>query len=416
MAQYVMQKSPALHGEVRVQRSKNAVLPMMACCLMTEECIDLAGVPKLTDVDCMAALLSDLGATVTRKNDEMTLCGGGLNGWQAGHNWVERMRASVLVMGPLLARCRKARLNFPGGCAIGTRPIDLHLKGLSLMGASVALSDGCMEARAQEGLKGANIYLDFPSVGATENMLMAATLAQGTTVIENAAKEPEIVDLAHLLERMGARISGIGQSTLVIEGVEKLHGAQYTPMPDRIETGTLMLCAAATGGDVLLMGADGSSLHAVIAKMRECGAVITAQDQGIRVRGGELVGVDVETLVYPGFPTDLQAPMMALLCRAEGTSILTEHIFENRFMQVPQLRKMGASITVRGRNAIVRGVMELHGARVAATDLRAGAALVLAGLTAEGHTTVTDIAHIERGYVDLAGALAALGAPIARVE
>ena len=246
--------------------------------------------------------------------------------------------------------------------------------------------------------------------------MMAAARANGTTVLENAAKEPEIVDLAGLLMRMGAKIDGAGQSRVRIEGRSALHGASYTPMADRIEAGTLMLCAAATGGDVLLRGAEEGALQAVTAKLRECGAEVTGDASGLRVRGGRLRGVDVETLVYPGFPTDLQAPMMALLCRAEGTSILTEHIFENRFMQVPQLRKMGASIAVRGRNAIVRGVMALHGARVAATDLRAGAALVLAGLTAEGHTTVTDVSHIERGYVDLAGKLNALGAQVVRQE
>lgn len=398
-----------------MQHSKNAVLPMMACSILTDECIHLKNVPALTDVQSMAALLSDMGIKVTRNGDEMTLCAAQLSDWKAGKEWVERMRASVLVMGPLLARLGKAWLHFPGGCAIGTRPIDLHIKGFTQMGARITLDDGQMLAQADQ-LCGASIYMDFPSVGATENIMMAAVLARGTTTIENAAKEPEISDLAQMLVKMGAKISGIGQSTLVIEGVSRLHGVDYAPMPDRIEAGTLMLCAAATGGDVLLRGADPASLHAVIAKMRESGARVDVDGLGIRVRGGPLTGVDVETIVYPGFPTDLQAPMMALLCRAEGTSILTEHIFENRFMQIPQLRKMGAAITVRGRNAIVRGVRSLHGAQVAATDLRAGAALVLAGLIAQGTTTVVDVAHIERGYVDLAGSLARLGASIVREE
>lgn len=415
MAQYILKKSPALCGEASVQRSKNAVLPMMACCLMTQEPIELCNVPQLTDVDCMAALLTDLGAKVTRQREDVTLCGENLSSWQTDARWVERMRASVLAMGPLLARCGRARMHFPGGCAIGSRPIDLHLKGFAAMGARIELDQGCIEARV-DALHGAEIYLDFPSVGATENLMMAAALANGTTVLENAAKEPEIVDLAGLLVRMGAKIDGAGQSRVRIEGRSALHGTSYTPMADRIEAGTLMLCAAATGGDVLLRGAEEGALQAVTAKLRECGAEVTGDASGLRVRGGRLRGVDVETLVYPGFPTDLQAPMMAMLCRAEGTSILTEHIFENRFMQVPQLRKMGASIAVRGRNAIVRGVMALHGARVAATDLRAGAALVLAGLTAEGHTTVTDVSHIERGYVDLAGKLNALGAQVVRQE
>lgn len=415
MAQYGMEKSPPLRGEVRVQRSKNAVLPMMACAVLTREELELTDVPRLTDVDGMAALLSGIGVQVSRARGGMRLCGENLDGCRAEGIFAERMRASVLLLGPLLVRLGRARLSFPGGCAIGSRPIDLHLKGLSAMGARFALQEGCVEART-DGLHGAVIYLDVPSVGATENLLMAATLAKGVTVIDNAAKEPEIADLARLLRRMGAKISGIGQSRLTVEGVPALHGARFTPMPDRIEAGTLMLCAAATRGDVLLRGAQADTLGAVIAKMRECGAQVTAESAGLRVRAGRLQGVDVETLAYPGFPTDLQAPMMALLCRAEGTSILTEHIFENRFLQVPQLRKMGASIAVRGRSAVVRGVESLHGARVSATDLRAGAALVLAGLTAEGHTTVTEISHIERGYVDLAGALRALGAPIVRVE
>lgn len=415
MAQYGMEKSPPLRGEVRVQRSKNAVLPMMACAVLTRETLELAEVPRLTDVDGMAALLGGIGVQVSRARGGMRLCGENLDGCRAEGIYAERMRASVLLLGPLLVRLGRARLSFPGGCAIGSRPIDLHLKGLSAMGARFALQEGCVEART-DGLHGAVIYLDVPSVGATENLLMAATLAKGVTVIDNAAKEPEIADLARLLRRMGAKISGIGQSRLTVEGVPALHGARFTPMPDRIEAGTLMLCAAATRGDVLLRGAQADTLGAVIAKMRECGAQVTAESAGLRVRAGRLQGVDVETLAYPGFPTDLQAPMMALLCRAEGTSILTEHIFENRFLQVPQLRKMGASIAVRGRSAVVRGVESLHGARVSATDLRAGAALVLAGLTAEGHTTVTEISHIERGYVDLAGALRALGAPIVRVE
>lgn len=415
MAQYGMEKSPPLRGEVRVQRSKNAVLPMMACAVLTREELELTDVPRLTDVDGMAALLGGIGVQVSRARGGMRLCGENLDGCRAEGIFAERMRASVLLLGPLLVRLGRARLSFPGGCAIGSRPIDLHLKGLSAMGARFALQEGCVEART-DGLHGAVIYLDVPSVGATENLLMAATLAKGVTVIDNAAKEPEIADLARLLRRMGAKISGIGQSRLTVEGIPALHGARFTPMPDRIEAGTLMLCAAATRGDVLLRGAQADTLGAVIAKMRECGAQVTAESAGLRVRAGRLQGVDVETLAYPGFPTDLQAPMMALLCRAEGTSILTEHIFENRFLQVPQLRKMGASIAVRGRSAVVRGVESLHGARVSATDLRAGAALVLAGLTAEGHTTVTEISHIERGYVDLAGALRALGAPIVRVE
>lgn len=413
MAEFVMEKSPPLRGETRVQRAKNAVLPMMACAVLTDEELEIAEAPRLTDVEDMATLLRGLGVRVERAGNGLRLCGADLKNGAAEDDAAERMRASVLLLGPLLARLGRARLRFPGGCAIGSRPIDLHIKGLRAMGARFSVREGCVEGAA-EGLRGASVYLDFPSVGATENLLLAAALARGTTVIEGAAKEPEVADLVRLLRRMGAKIAGLGQSRLTVEGVPALHGARCTPMPDRIEAGTLLLCAAATGGDVLLRGAQAATLGAVIAKLQESGAQVHSDRAGLRVRGGPLRGVDVETLVYPGFPTDLQAPMMALLCRAEGTSILTEHIFENRFLQVPQLRRMGASIAVRGRTAVIRGVETLHGARVAATDLRAGAALVLAGLTAEGRTEITDIAHIERGYVDLVGALRSLGAPIER--
>ncbi len=413
MAEFVMEKSPPLRGETRVQRAKNAVLPMMACAVLTDEELEIAEAPRLTDVEDMATLLRGLGVRVERAGNGLRLCGADLKNGAAEDDAAERMRASVLLLGPLLARLGRARLRFPGGCAIGSRPIDLHIKGLRAMGARFSVREGCVEGAA-EGLRGASVYLDFPSVGATENLLLAAALARGTTVIEGAAKEPEVADLVRLLRRMGAKIAGLGQSRLTVEGVPALHGARCTPMPDRIEAGTLLLCAAATGGDVLLRGAQAATLGAVIAKLQESGAQVHSDRAGLRVRGGPLRGVDVETLVYPGFPTDLQAPMMALLCRAEGTSILTEHIFENRFLQVPQLRRMGASIAVRGRTAVIRGVEALHGARVAATDLRAGAALVLAGLTAEGRTVIGDIAHIERGYVDLAGALRSLGAPIER--
>ena len=416
MATYRIRPCARLSGEITVHSAKNAVLPLMCGALLTRETVTIEQIPALTDVKTLTDILRDCGVLMHADQAEklLTMTADSPRSPRR-EDLLSRMRASVLVMGPLLARCGRARMHFPGGCAIGSRPIDLHLKGFAAMGARIELDQGCIEARV-DALHGAEIYLDFPSVGATENLMMAAALANGTTVLENAAKEPEIVDLAGLLVRMGAKIDGAGQSRVRIEGRSALHGASYTPMADRIEAGTLMLCAAATGGDVLLRGAEEGALQAVTAKLRECGAEVTGDASGLRVRGGRLRGVDVETLVYPGFPTDLQAPMMAMLCRAEGTSILTEHIFENRFMQVPQLRKMGASIAVRGRNAIVRGVMVLHGARVAATDLRAGAALVLAGLTAEGHTTVTDVSHIERGYVDLAGKLNALGAQVVRQE
>ena len=415
MAQYGMEKSPPLRGEVRVQRSKNAVLPMMACAVLTREALELADVPRLTDVDGMAALLGGIGVQVSRARGGMRLCGENLDGCRAEGIYAERMRASVLLLGPLLVRLGRARLSFPGGCAIGTRPIDLHLKGLSAMGARFALQEGCVEART-DGLHGAVIYLDVPSVGATENLLMAATLAKGVTVIDNAAKEPEIADLARLLRRMGAKISGIGQSRLTVEGVPALHGARFTPMPDRIEAGTLMLCAAATRGDVLLRGAQADTLGAVIAKMRECGAQVTAESAGLRVRAGRLQGVDVETLAYPGFPTDAQAILMAALLRSRGATVFEENIFENRYRHVDELVRMGARIRVSGRVAVVTGVPALRGASVRCTDLRGGAALCVAALGAGGVTHVTQIGHIDRGYQDLAGDLRALGADVIRTE
>ncbi|MCG0313569.1 MAG: UDP-N-acetylglucosamine 1-carboxyvinyltransferase, partial [Calditerricola sp.] len=340
-----------------------------------------------------------------------------LDGYEAPYELVRKMRASFLVMGPLLARMGRARIAMPGGCAIGSRPIDQHLKGFEAMGASIELGHGFVEARVQGRLKGTRIYLDVPSVGATENIMMAATLAEGTTLIENAAMEPEIVDLATFLNAMGARVRGAGTGTIRIDGVEALHGTTHTVIPDRIEAGTFMVAAAITRGNVLVEGAIYDHVRAVAAKLSEMGVYVEEEDGGIRVVAeGRLRPVDVKTLPYPGFPTDMQAQMMALLAVTEGTSTVTETVFENRFMHVEELKRMNAQIRIEGRSAIIDGVPRLSGAKVCATDLRAGAALVLAGLAADGETEVTGLHHIDRGYVDLVGKLRRLGADITRVS
>ncbi|HWQ61878.1 MAG TPA: UDP-N-acetylglucosamine 1-carboxyvinyltransferase, partial [Negativicutes bacterium] len=335
---------------------------------------------------------------------------------EAPYELVRKMRASFLVMGPLLARAGQARISLPGGCAIGTRPIDLHLKGFEALGAEIVLGHGFIEARTRQRLKGARIYLDFPSVGATENIMMAACLAEGQTILENPAEEPEIVDLANYLNAMGARIRGAGTNVIRIEGVRELKGTTHAVIPDRIEAGTYMVAAAITGGDVWLENALTEHLKPVTAKLKEAGVAIEEKIDGVMVRGTATVkSVDIKTLPYPGFPTDMQAQFMALMTVASGTSVITETVFENRFMHVDELKRMGASIKIEGRSAIVEGVANLTGCPVKATDLRAGAALVLAGLVAEGKTEISCIHHIDRGYEDIVGKLTSLGADIARV-
>ncbi|HVE20608.1 MAG TPA: UDP-N-acetylglucosamine 1-carboxyvinyltransferase [Acidocella sp.] len=404
-----------LSGTIRISGAKNAALPLMTCGLLTDERLVLSNVAKLADLATMAELLAQHGLAVEPDGRSLSL-GGRITNTEAPYDIVRKMRASILVLGPLLARCREARVSLPGGCAIGTRPVDLHLKGLEAMGAAIKLDGGYVDAAAPQGLRGASIVFPFVSVGATENLLMAATLADGVTTLKNAAREPEISDLARCLTSMGAKIEGIGTDTLVIEGVKALHGANHAILPDRIETGTYACAAAITGGDVLLENARAEDLGAVLASLQEAGVVITPEANGFRVtRTGRLNGVDVMTEPFPGFPTDMQAQFMALMAVAEGASMITETIFENRFMHVPELNRMGARINAHNSSAIIRGVPKLSGAPVMATDLRASVSLVLAGLAAESETTINRVYHLDRGYEAVEQKLAACGARIERV-
>lgn len=405
-----------LSGTVKVEGAKNAVLPVIAASLLASEGKSIIrDVPTLSDVYTIGEVLRHLDAKVEFR--DKVICIDASNDLQieAPFEYVRKMRASVLVMGPLLARQGKARVALPGGCAIGSRPIDLHLKGFEAMGASVKVGNGFIEATAKQ-LNGAKIYLDFPSVGATQNILMAATLAKGTTMIENCAKEPEIVDLANYLNAMGANIKGAGTATIRIEGVDKLYGADHTIIPDRIEAGTFLIAAAITGGNVLVKGAVPEHLTSLIAKLEEMGVEIIEEGDGLRVIGPEkLKAVDLKTLPHPGFPTDMQSQMMSLLLCAEGTSVITETVFENRFMHVEEFRRMNSDIKIEGRSVIIQGPCDLQGAEVAATDLRAAAALIIAGLRAEGYTRVTELKHLDRGYLNFHEKLKSLGADIERV-
>ena len=407
-----------LAGEITIGGAKNAALPLMAAGLLTEQRLVLTNVPRLADIDTMSSLLSQHGIELKAEGNEgrVLSLGGPITSTEAPYDIVRKMRASVLVLGPLLARCREARVSLPGGCAIGTRPVDLHLKGLEAMGAKIDLDSGYINATAPGGLKGAVIVLPFASVGATENLLMAACLADGQTTIANAAREPEIGDLAACLVAMGARIEGIGTGNLVIEGVAALHGATHPIIPDRIETGTYACAAAITGGSVLLRGADLGHLAAVRAVMDAAGVELDAEPDGVRVtRRNGLHGTDAMTEPYPGFPTDMQAQFLVLMSVAEGAAMVTETIFENRFMHVSELTRMGARINVHGASAIVRGVPSLSGAPVMATDLRASASLVIAGLAASGETVVNRVYHLDRGYEALEQKLAACGADVERI-
>jgi UDP-N-acetylglucosamine 1-carboxyvinyltransferase len=407
-----------LNGTVKVEGAKNAVLPVIAATLLASEGKSVIyDVPALSDVYTISEVLRCLNAEVTMEENKITVDASRELKLEAPFEYVRKMRASVLVMGPLLARYGRARVALPGGCAIGSRPIDQHLKGFEAMGASVKVGNGFIDAEVNGKLRGAKIYLDFPSVGATENIMMAAVLAEGTTVIENCAKEPEIVDLANFLNAMGAKVRGAGTETIRIEGVTKLQGTTHTVIPDRIEAGTFMVAAAITGGNVLVQGAVPEHLSSLIAKMKEMGVTIIEEETGLRVIGPEkLKAVDVKTMPHPGFPTDMQSQMMALLLKAEGTSMITETVFENRFMHVEEFRRMNADIKIEGRSVIINGPCNLQGAEVAATDLRAAAALILAGLAAEGYTRVTELKHLDRGYVRFHEKLAALGADIERVN
>jgi UDP-N-acetylglucosamine 1-carboxyvinyltransferase len=406
-----------LSGSIKISGAKNAVLPIIAASLLGATTSRLEEIPALEDVGTISEVLRQLGVSVsTEEEGTLVVNSGELSGCEAPYELVRKMRASFLVMGPLLARTGQARISLPGGCAIGTRPIDLHLKGFEALGAEIVLGHGYIEARTRQRLKGARIYLDFPSVGATENIMMAACLADGQTVLENPAEEPEIVDLANYLNAMGARIRGAGTNVIRIEGVKELKGTTHAVIPDRIEAGTYMVAAAITGGDVWLENALIEHLKPVTAKLKEAGVAIEERIDGVMVRGTNKVkAVDVKTLPYPGFPTDMQAQFMALMTVASGTSVITETVFENRFMHVDELKRMGASIKIEGRSAIVEGVGSLTGCPVKATDLRAGAAMVLAGLIAEGKTEISCIHHIDRGYEDIVGKLSSLGADIVRV-
>jgi UDP-N-acetylglucosamine 1-carboxyvinyltransferase len=408
-----------LSGEIPIGGAKNAALPLMAAGLLTGQRLVLSNVPRLADIETMGLLLAQHGIAAERldRDGRLLSLGGAIRSTEAPYDIVRKMRASVLVLGPLLARAGEARVSLPGGCAIGTRPVDLHLKGLEQMGARIELAGGYIDARATGRLRGATIVFPFVSVGATENLLMAAALADGRTVLANAAREPEIGDLAHCLTKMGARIEGIGSDKLTIDGVETLHGAEHAIIPDRIETGTYACAAAVSGGSVLLRGARLEHLGAVVRTLREAGVEIAEQPDGLLVRRlNGLHGVDVMTEPYPGFPTDMQAQFMVLMSVAEGAAMVTETIFENRFMHVPELNRMGARINVHGASAIVRGVPALSGAPVMATDLRASVSLVLAGLAAQGDTVVNRVYHLDRGYEALERKLAACGAAVERLE
>ena len=420
MAKYIIKHSAPLKGEVAISGAKNATLPILAATVLTDGVCEILDAPHLSDVEVMCDILRSVGATVTEdyENHRILIDGSTVDKSVVPYDLVKKERASFFIMGPLLARMGKVNIALPGGCAIGERPVDLHTKGIKMLGARVVTADGEVNANADK-LKGALVYLDFPSVGATENIMMAATLAQGETVIENAAEEPEIVDLANFLNRMGAQIKGAGTDTIKITGVEKLHGTRYAVIPDRIETATFMIAAATTRGDVLIKNCIPDHVRPIIAKLTECGVSISDELEGLRVRGdvNPLKATDIKTLPYPGFPTDAQAPIMAFLTTVEGQSKINETLFENRLMHAAELNRMGANIRVDGRTAIVPGNQrQLEGASVMATDLRAGAALVIAGLVATGTTEVTNIYHVERGYEDFVKKLTNLGANIIKVE
>lgn len=417
MAKIIVEKSPALKGNVRVSGAKNSALPILAATLLSTDTCVLKDVPNLEDVRVICEVLSILGAKVSKnKEEELEINSLNINSTEAPYELMSKMRASFLVMGPLLARMGKAKISLPGGCAIGTRPIDLHLKGFEALGAKIECGSGFVEATAEK-LIGAKIYLDFPSVGATENIMMAAALASGETVLENAAMEPEIVDLANLINKMGGKIKGAGTNTIKIDGVETLTGCTHTIIPDRIEAGTLMVAAALTNGDVTIENIIIDHMKPVIAKLRASGATIEELGNDIRVKGClEIQPIDIKTLPYPGFPTDMQSQFMALMSMAKGTSMMVETVFENRFMHVDELKRMGANIRADGRSAVIEGVKSLEGAQVKATDLRAGAALILAGLVSEGKTEISDIYHIDRGYSNIEAKFQSLGGKVCRID
>ena len=418
-----------LHGDVKISGAKNAALPLMVAALLTDAPVTLSRVPQLADIDTLAKLLAELGVNIETSENTgdgdgdghgdghaITLTAARITNTTAPYDLVRRMRASILVLGPLVARFREAAVSLPGGCAIGTRPVDLHLAGLERLGARIVLEEGYIRASAPGGLKGAEFHFASPSVGATENLMMAATLAKGETVLHNAAREPEITDLAECLIGMGANITGAGSDCLRIQGQPSLHGTKHQIMADRIEAGTYAIAAAITGGSITLFGARAGHLASPIECLRQAGVTVEERGDGLRVAAdGPLRSVNLTTHPYPGFPTDLQAQIMVLLALADGASLIGETVFENRFMHVPELARMGADISVSGGNALVRGVASLRGAPVMATDLRASSCLVLAGLAAEGETVISRVYHLDRGYERIETKLAALGADIERI-
>ncbi|KQL39918.1 MULTISPECIES: UDP-N-acetylglucosamine 1-carboxyvinyltransferase [Bacillaceae] len=418
MDKIIVRGGKQLQGTVRVEGAKNAVLPVLAAALLASEGKNIIhDVPTLSDVYTINEVLRNLNTEVGFKNNTVTVDASKDLHVEAPFEYVRKMRASILVMGPLLARNGHARVALPGGCAIGSRPIEQHLKGFEAMGAQITVGNGFVEAKSNGRLKGAKIYLDFPSVGATENIMSAAALAEGTTILENAAKEPEIVDLANFINAMGGKVRGAGTGTIRIEGVPTLFGTTHHIIPDRIEAGTFMVAAAITNGNVLIENAVPEHLSSVVAKMREMGVTIIEEEEGLRVIGTDnLKPVDIKTMPHPGFPTDMQSQMMALLLKANGTGMITETVFENRFMHVEEFRRMNANIKIEGRSTIIHGPNDLQGAEVAATDLRAAASLILAGLVVDGYTRVTELKHLDRGYVNFHEKLAALGADIERVN
>lgn len=418
MEKLIIKGGTPLHGSARISSAKNAVLPIIVAALLPENPATITDVPELADVTTICSVLDSLGVKIERKGRDMVFDASDIRNTEASYELMSRMRASFLIMGPLLAKKGHAKIALPGGCMIGSRPIDLHLKAFEAMGAEIEICNGYVEARAPKGLHGAEIYLDFPSVGATENVLMAAALTEGRTVIENAAEEPEIVDLVTFLSGMGANIKGAGTNVIRVEGVKKLTGITHTVIPDRIEAGTFMIAAAMAGGNVLVENVLADHLKPLLAKLGEAGVDVVKEDID-RVRiisSGKICSTDIKTLPYPGFPTDLQAQFMALMTVGNGVSRITETVFENRFMHAGELQRMGASIQIEGRTAVVTGVPFLRGAFVRATDLRAGAALTLAGLAAHGTTEVGELQYIDRGYDHLVEKLQGLGANISRVK
>ena len=422
MQKLAIQGGVRLNGEVRISGAKNAALPILCASLLSRDTLQLGNVPELNDVATMRRLLEQMGVKITVSGNQMDLSAAHISKLEAPYDMVKTMRAAILVLGPLVARFGEAMVSLPGGCAIGSRPVDLHIKGLQAMGAEIHIEHGYIHARASQNkgakkLKGARILFDLVSVTGTENLMMAATLADGVTVLENAAREPEVIDLAHCLIAMGAKIEGAGSDTISITGVEKLHGASHRIMPDRIESGTFLVAATAAGGDITLTDARADILENVLEKLQEAGATIQVAGSTISLQMNKRpLSVNVRTAPYPAFPTDMQAQFMAMNCIAEGSAMVVETIFENRFMHVQELRRLGAQIEVEGNTAVIKGCTQLQGATIMATDLRASASLVIAGLAAQGETIVDRIYHLDRGYEHIEAKLSALGAQIRRVK